>query len=358
MSKTLQRIHALCQFANELQPYVGKFDQAALLEWLRCELGNPAALDEWISVGTIRSRAIPLSPVLHIVSGNTPHAAFQSTFRGLLLGCKNRVKIPSLGLLVFEQWAAKLPPELACLLEVQRELPRVWLHCEAAVIFGSQSTLDYFRANLSPEIPRIEHGPKLGIAAIFQPCREAARQLAGDILRYEQRGCLSVQAVYVTGDEAHIYQFGDTLAQAMETFRRENAREIPSLSSSGAVANAREVFRFRAANETKLKLWESTNSTAWTLAYDTSPLLKCGPLHGYVTMHQMPKKIGSEALGAEARYLSSVAVFPFEDSTIAQLDYLQPPRICQTGAAQDPTIYWHHDGGAPLSSLVKWRDVG
>ena len=352
------RINALLDQAESLQPWVGSYNREALLELLRQEFGSERALEGFFKSGRIFSKAIPLSPVLHIVSGNTPHAAFQSLFRGLLVGAHNRVKLPSAGLPEFEAWVASLPPVLSSLIEVSHSLPDQWLDCQSAVIFGGAATLEAFRNMLPGGTRIIEHGPKLGIAVIYDPSEEAAALVAEDILRHDQRGCLSVQAIYVDAPEQEIYSFLNRLAATLQFYRQANFRSVPSLSDSGAVANFRELARFRAANGENVILLESERSTDWTIIYDENPQLAPGPLNGTVTVHPLPPEISAMTLGPETAHLSTVVLHPFTPEHAARLDRLSPPRICALGQAQEPTIFWHHDGGQPLASLVRWRDLG
>jgi len=358
MMSTSERIQALVDEAPSLIPWVGPFDAQVLREWLELELGSAMALDEWVPHGTLHTRAVALSPVLHVVSGNTPHAAFQSVIRGLLAGCFNRVKLPSAGLPEFETWLATLPPPLASLIEARHDLPDEWLDSAAAVVFGNAATLAFFRGRLKPGIPLLEHGPKLGIAVVFEPCAAAASLVAEDVLRFDQQGCLSVQAVYVEGDAEVIENFGGELAAAMAAFRLRNPRSLPTLSESGAVSNARELARFRAANGEGLRLWESAGSTEWTVVHDPDPRLAPGPLNGFVTLHSFHGILEPGTLGPEAAFLSGVSIHPFSHATASRLETLAPPRICAVGSAQDPTLFWHHDGLLPLASLVRWRDLG
>src|SRR5690606_33364343 len=131
---TRDRIDLLVQEKDTLSPWIGDFDAAALENLLETQLGSARALDEWLPRGDTRSRAVPLSPLLHIISGNTPHAAFQSIIRGLLIGAQNRVKLPSAGLPEFEQWLAQLPAELVTLIDARHDLPESWLDSAGAVI--------------------------------------------------------------------------------------------------------------------------------------------------------------------------------------------------------------------------------
>lgn len=356
MSTTLERIRALVKLSETMARWTGAFDRETLEKWLVMELGHAGALDGWVPFGDVKTRAVALSPVLHVASGNTPHAIFQSVLRGLLVGCRNRVKLPSAGLPEFEEWAADLPTVLAELVDVRRDLPDEWLVSDAAVIFGGAGAIDAFRRLLGPEVRRIEHGPKLGIGVIFHADEIAAERIADDILRHEQRGCMSVQAVYVVGSEEMTLAFGDLLAAALEKHRAVHGRGEFTLSDSGAVSNAREIARFRAANGAGVKLWESAGSTAWTIVYDPEPVLSPGPLNGFVKLHVLPDNFTE--LGAERAFLSTVAVHPLDGETADKAAELGAPRICAAGKAQEPPVFWHHDGMPSLASLVRWQDLG
>lgn len=357
MSPTDLRIRALAACNDHLEPWIGPFDEAALRSLVACQLGSGDVLDEWIPRGDTRCRAFPLSPLLHVVSGNTPHAAFQSVVRGLLVGSRNRVKIPSSGLPEFESWIGEIPAELADLIEVRRDLPPHWLESAGAIVFGNQATLETFRALLPRPIPLIEHGPKLSIAVIFHPDDVAAGLLAADILSHDQLGCLSVQAVYVDGSPEQLRSFSARLARALQTARPGHPRGVIGLSDSGAISNARELARFRAANGENVALWESEENTEWTVVEDQEPRLIPGPLHGFVTVHPLPGAARlRDGLGPEVRHLSTAAIHPFQDELADRLDALEIPRICPLGHAQKPPLFWHHDGRPPLADLVVWRD--
>lgn len=354
---TRDRIQALLAIREAFTPWTGAFDEADLLGLLEAQLGSAEALDAWIPRGDTRCRAFPRSPLLHVVSGNTPHAAFQSVFRGLLVGARNRVKLPSAGLPEFEEWAATLPAPLARLLEVRHDLPDDWLQCAGAVVFGGEDTLVAFRAKLPRTVPLIEHGPKLSIAVVFEATAEAAALAATDILAFEQRGCLSVQAVYVDGDAGEARAFAALLANAMAASRHAETRAQLTLSESGAIANARELARFREANGDGVQLFESRGDTSWTVVFDSDPTLAPGPLNGFVTVHPLPPAASlQDQLGAETAWLSTVAIHPFDDANADRVEPLAAPRVCALGRSQLPPLFWNHDGRPPLADLVTWRD--
>ncbi|WP_411826495.1 acyl-CoA reductase [Luteolibacter sp. AS25] len=337
-----ERINLLLSHLPTLERWVGPYDEASLLKWLDSELGNSRRLEHWVD----GSRATPRGPVLHVVSGNTPHAAFQTTFRAFLIGCQSWVKIPSAGLPEFERWATHIP-----LIELRRELPEAWKSPEIAIVYGAADTIDFFRNWLSTGTRLIEHGPKLSAAFIFQPTEDTYQNLAQDIMRYGQRGCLSIQMIYAAGD---LTDFCEKLSVGLNSFPEKNH---PTLSEAGAVRNERELIRFRAANGANLQLFESKNSVDWTIVLDQeNTLLRPGPLSGFVHVAPIPEVISHDTLGPEVEYLSTAVLEPI--SMAGELEKIAPPRICQPGHAQEPGIFWHPDGEMPLAGLVRWRDLG
>lgn len=342
MNNLSQRIAFLLAQRPVLERWVGCYDEAALIKWLDLELGDHRRLEQWVD----GSRVVARGPVLHVVSGNTEHAAFQSLFRAILLGCESRVKVPSAGLLEFEKWADEVR-----WFEVKRELPEAWKNSEAAVIYGGEETIAFFRDWLSPKTRIIEHGPKLSAAFVFEQREGLEKKLAEDVMRYGQRGCLSVQAIYVAGD---VDKFCESLAVALEERRPMIA---VTLSEAGAIRNARELARFQIANGAKMKLLESADSVTWTILLDRdSTFLRSCPSGGFVRVMPMPDALTLETLGDEIAFLSTSVVEPLDCADLLQT--IAPPRICAAGNAQEPGIFWHPDGEMPLAGLVRWRDLG
>ena len=109
---TDSRVEALAACAPLFAPWTGCFDAAALRAWLTLELGSPNALDEVAARGAAHSRALAPPRLLHVLSGNTPHASAQSLLRGLLLGSHNVMKLPTPGLPTLEAIVGQLPPLL------------------------------------------------------------------------------------------------------------------------------------------------------------------------------------------------------------------------------------------------------
>lgn len=234
---------------------------------------------------------------------------------------------------------------------MRRNLPEEWKRPGVAVIYGGADTMEFFRNWLEPGTRIIEHGPKLSAAFVFAERDGIFRDLAEDVMRYGQRGCLSIQMIYVKGN---VENFCARLAEALE--KRGRSSGAPSLSEAGAVRNERELTRFKIANGENLKMWESSGSVTWTIVLENGFSLRPGPGSGFVRVAPMPEEISPDTLGPELDFLSTAVVEPISGSE--KLDVIAPPRICAAGKSQEPGIFWHPDGEMPLAGLVRWRNLG
>ena len=194
-----KRIDLILASREQLEPFTGNLTRKLLEEtFLREASGTTARLPK---------------NIVHIISGNTPHAAFQTLLNGVLLGAQNLLKLPSQTLLDFE-----VPIPLQPFVEVSRELPAHWIpKADAMVVFGSDNTIRHFQSLCPLEIPFVGHGHRIGIAIIDEPTPKAAQLAARDIGLFNQSGCLSLQTIYLKDP----FAFGPLLAEAMTNFEEQ-----------------------------------------------------------------------------------------------------------------------------------------
>lgn len=353
-------ITALAQAAPIFSSWTGSYDADTLSKWIALEFGAPDALENPQAYGKgIRTRVITPKTIVHILSGNTPHAAWQSLLRGLLLGAHNLLKLPTNGLLDFEGKIAELPSALREKITCARALPADWLNiADALVVFGNDATIRHFR-NLAPlHIPFIGHGHRLGIGLITEPNEEAATLAARDIATFNQQGCLSLHALFLPAEK--IESFGNLLARALADFEKKDPRSSLDPSADGAIATLREETRFLAANlPEQHRLWESPESTAWTIIAKPTQEITPSPLNRTIFLQPLKKGEAASKNSAfripNSVFLSGIALHPFQPE---KYPYLPSPRIFPLGQAQTPPLIWHHDGLPPLASLVKFQDIG
>lgn len=358
MTTTQDRIQLLTQACQShlAKDVLGEISNTQLTAWITAELGHVDALDIFHAHGPLRSRAFAPSTILHIVSGNTPHAAFQSLLRGLLIGSHNDVKLPSLGLPDFEKWIHSLPAPLSGLVSCHSDLTDALLYqAEVVIAIGSDAAITGIHSRLLPQQRFIPHGHKVSIGIVSGDFAEGARLAAKDCSLHNQRGCLSPHAIYVQGNTQ---KFAQMLAQEMARYSQDDPPQPLSLSEAGAVQNLRQTTQFITANDDRTQLWQSEGSLHWTVILEPDSTLKLSCLNRCIYVKPLPEEITTAALGPECQYLSTIALHPFSNTTSESLAHLPAHRICPLGSSQQPDLFWHHDGYAPLASLVKWKDLG
>ena len=356
---TQERIQHLVE-TGQAPDFLGDFTHEDLTTWIVAELGHSDALDNFTDHGSLLSKAVAPANILHIVSGNTPHAAVQSLFRGLLLGSQNQVKIPSAGLPELLIWIAQLSKDLQNLIKVKSTLHEDdWKLADAVIAIGSDQTIAAIQKKITSQQIFIPHGHKISIGIVSSDWTKAATLAAKDASLYNQRGCLSPHAIYVKKEKpGDAMRFAENLAQAMDNFAQISPPEPLNLSEAGAVRNLRETTRFTAANSDDCALWESSNSLHWTVIYESATQLKLSCLNRCIYVKPLPNNLNEATLGSEIQHLSTIAIHPFNLAYAESLTTLPAHRICPLGQSQQPSLLWHHDGFAPLASLIRWKDLG
>ena len=358
-SPAAERARRLAAAAAPFRELLGPVTPDDLLDLLRAELGHPGILDGFQAHGSHFARAVAPAVILHVVSGNTPHAGLQSLLRGLLLGSHNLCKLPA-GNLVPELAAfrATLPPELADAVELSETLPDAWLdHADALIVFGSDETVDLLRRRFPPGRTFLAHGHRVSLGLILDdPDGRSADAAARAVSLFDQQGCLSPQSLYVRSDAR---AYAERLAAAMARRHETHPRAVLPPGGAATLAGWREEWRFRAANDpAHYTLWTSPGSTAWTVLYDgADPAFTPSPLSRTVVVKPLPADLHA-ALAPVRPFLSAVGLWPatrfWADWLLAQ--DLGASRLCPLDAMQTPPLTWHQDGLPPLAALVRWVD--
>ena len=333
---------------------------AKLLETVEKELGHQESIDRFVPYGDIHTRANPISPILHIVSGNTPAAAIQTITRGLLLGAFNQIKLPSDGIQEVEDFIEKLPKELKSLIDItrSREASIEWLKsAKGIIVFGSEETVREIESQVLPDQVFIAHSHKVSIAVIDSDNnKEAAKLAAQDIAKYDQQGCLSPHDIYVDPKEQP-RSFAAELARALKELNSTCPPPERTLEENSRIDNLRRSYSFRSSNDTSVQIWKSNSNTDWTVVYEDEPQFAASPLGRFVFVKPLPENL-NDALGINKDYLSTIALYPFSIQRAETLSLCGATRICPLGSSQDPSFFWHHDGLQNLAPLVHWTDAG
>ncbi|WP_437713741.1 acyl-CoA reductase [Sorangium sp. So ce448] len=130
---------------------------------------------------------------------------------------------------------------------VPGDLPHAELH-----VYGSDQTVATLRAQAGPGVLVRGHGAGLGLAVVGLDANlvEAARDIAADVVPFDQRGCLSPRFALVEGPAER----ADALARALHEALEEAGARVPRGPLDGA-ARA-EVTMYRATLEAVGSFWE------------------------------------------------------------------------------------------------------
>ena len=186
MKTTSERAERIVAASRGFEGFLGELRVDDLMRLVEVELGS---LDAFVPRGDLHSMALAPGTVLHVVSGNSPHAGLQSLVRGVLLGAKNLVKVAAGCGAEIGAFAVALD----CGVEVSEDLPDGWLEgAEVVVVFGSDETVEYFRELIRPDQMFLPHGHKVSFSVVLDGVdkEEAALLAARDVSQFDQQGCL------------------------------------------------------------------------------------------------------------------------------------------------------------------------
>ena len=332
---------------------LGDLTSQSVSHWIALELGKFLDGRGPQRYGNQHCLAFPLSPILHIVSGNTPHAALQSLIRGVLVGAANWIKLPKRGLPELDTYTRALPKEIRP--ELAADLRPGWMEeAEAIVVFGSNETVQEFSRKALPGQRFLAHGPKISLGLVWGRCEpEVAKGIARDVFPFDQLGCLSPQFYYVAGDSA---EFACQLSKRLNEHHSRSLKPVREGGISAALRAFREEWKFRAATEPGVFLWESVGNLDWVVIHDPDPGLVNNPLHGTILIKPMPSD-PELVLSPIRRFISTIGLYPVDLELVNFAVRLGAQRICNIGQMQNPPLTWHHDGWPALGSFVRYVDV-
>ena len=223
------------------------------------------------------------------------------------------------------------------------------------MVFGTDETIHHFTRRLLPTQRLLAHGHKTSFGLIRIPFdRKIVDGAARDVFVFDQLGCLSPQLYYVAGDSA---EFASLLAARLEELCRATpVTTVRGYEIAAALRSCREEWKFRAATEPGVLVWESPGTMEWVVIHDPAPCLVANPLHRTIFIKPMPSDLGS-VLAPIRRHISTVGLHPVDLDSIELATRLGAQRVCRIGQMQNPPITWHHDGWPTLVSLVRYVDI-
>jgi hypothetical protein len=368
--------------ARGLDLFFGQLTADHLRQLVIQDLGNLERLDRFVgSEPELQTRRLALatSPELlvHITAGNLPVPALMSMVLGLLVRSAQFVKCSTGTSLLPRLLAHSIhsrEPKLGACLEVA-EWPGgdttlesvLFDQADCVTATGRDETLNVLRPRLPATTRFVGHGHRLSFGYVSRELlsRSEALQIATaaarDVSAWDQSGCLSPHLYFVeTGGTVSPRDFAELLAPALAQLETAEPRGSISSAEAAEIALRRSVYEVRAAQSLDTQLWQSPESTAWTVIYEEDPRFQTSCLNRLV--YVKPVRDLTEALHNSAAYtaqISTVALAACGDKLrdlATALARWGVTRICRIGQMQDPALAWRHDGRPALSELITWTD--
>ena len=295
-------------------------------------------------------------PVLVVLASNLPALAVQPLLPALALRRPVLLKSPSAEPLFAPSFLAAL---------VQRE-PRLtgavaavaWPggdpRLEEPVLAGVDKVIAYGDAPALADLERrapgkvVGYGPRTSLAVIGSTVDpdQVADGLSRDIALFDQRGCLSVAAVYTAGDP-------DLLAGCLEEALQEKARLWPpgpaDAVSLAAVQQARLEAEMRGLRPCPLAVTEGTVLVDPEPGFRPSPGLRTVRIHPLADLSRLPEILAPWKDRLQGAALAGEDAWSLADRLAA----LGVSRFAPPGELQSPDASWHNGGLSPLAALAR-----
>jgi len=381
----IDALHAVTGFSRETVAASIDLEMESSLKedmWraLRSEIANPLYLDDFQPSPELNGwcRAYGPALVAAVFSENIPALPHLAYMRAALVKAACIGKTAS-GEPVFAPLYLKTLEELdpdmaACMAALS------WPGGSAAVegaAFGSADAVIVFGgpdacASLLERIPRskkvLVHGHRIGFGAIGRAAQgrgaisSLAAAIANDHAMFDQQACLAPQAYYVEkGGEVSERELVEAIAHAM----KETEARMPRGGIPAGEAAALHQFRARAEMRELLEdgciLRCSPGGTQWSVLCEPAQALAPSPGNRTVRLWMVDDIFDIPALLRPAgAFLQNAAVAvgdAREVDFIRKLGKLGVSRITAPGMMPLPSMMWHHDGIAALSSLLRWCDI-
>jgi hypothetical protein len=296
------------------------------------------------------------------LAGSIPTGCFAALLPPLLAGSAVYAKASTFDPVSPQLFADSLSaadPQVGAALALGAD-PEALREADAVVAYGRDETIEELRAGLPAATLFVGYGHKISLAVLGPEAEieDAAERLALDAALWDGRGCLSPSwALVLDAPPGRAEAFASALARALE--RAEE--DLPRGPLSAAEHTALHELRARDLLGSATRVWQSTDSTAWTVT-----------LHADVerpppgSLRRVPVVAVADMAGLQrwcrnlAPHLSCVghAGFGAGPGEIArQVAAAGGSRLCPLGRMQLPPIEWNHDGQGPIRPLLRLLDV-
>jgi hypothetical protein len=304
-----------------------------------------------------RARPAPAEagPVLAVLASNLPGLAVQPLLPALLARRPILLKSPSVEPLFAPAFLAGLvrrEPRLAGALaaatwaggDAALEAP-VLARVERVLAYGDQPALDDLERRAPGKV--VGFGPKTSLAVVGASAdlRITTEGLARDIALFDQRGCLSVAAIYTAGNAGEL---AERLAGELQDLARRWPAGPPAKPASAAVQHLRLDSEIHGLWVSSLSLREGTVVVDPNPEFRPSPGLRTVRVHPLENLARLPSILASWRGRLQGAALAGEDAWALEPR-LAELGF---SRFAAPGELQSPDASWNNGGIDLLAALT------
>jgi hypothetical protein len=323
------------------------------------------------------SMAIGPELIAHITAGNIPNPAFMSIVLGLLTRSAQFVKCATGASFLPRMFAHSLydaDPKLGACLEIAEwtggsaELENMlFSEADCVTVTGCDETVATVRGRIPLKTRVLSYGQRVSFGYITAEVlsgfsvKKVIGHAAMDVIAWDQLGCLSPHVLYVEhGGGLSAEQFAEKLAEDLAEREITEPRGRLSTEEAATIAAKRSFYKVRAAHSPDTRLWQSQDSTAWTVVYEADPRFQLSSLNRFIYVKAVTDLTdllqGAETVRGKVSTVGLAAGEERAQELAMQLARWGVTRICPLGQMQSPPLTWHHDGRPSLGDLITWSD--
>jgi len=365
--------------AAGLDACFAEWTQEKFFMLLTQEFGDPTRLQSFASQPN-RTFSMVNGPQLiaHIAPGNLPVPVFQSIAFGLLLRSAQFIKCASGKSLLPRLFGHSLhfvEPGMAASLEIaewdggnESLEPALFAEADCVTVNGSDNTVEAIRQRLPLGKRLVGYGHRVSFGYVEKQANEVMgtqaiiSRAADDVVAWNQHGCLSPHVIYVEQfGSLKPERFAEMLAEELEARNEAMPRGPISTKEAASISTTRRFYKIRSANNVGALIWESEETTDWTVVYEDEKQFQTSPLNRFISFK--PIEHIEEALHVLEPVRESVSTVGLAASAARMRELALPlaqwgvPRICALSQMQRPPLAWRHDGRPPLGELIRWTDL-
>ncbi|WP_282156131.1 acyl-CoA reductase [Cytobacillus gottheilii] len=362
-----------------LTTFLQRFRKHELQRFLVEDFGNPQLLDDFQPlVKGGYSKAVGADVTGHFWAGNVPGLPLWSFISALLVKSGSVGKTASEEPLfagLFADILAEVEPKIKnCFAIVtwkggDEEREALFFEgCETIIAYGSDQSLASIKQRVPVTSKLISHGHKISFSIIgkeslhMQKAVETSHLAALDLIRYDQQGCYSPQAIFVQkGGLITPGEFAKYLAHELSALEiRFPRRELSIEESASFIRNQQREEMSLFAEENKEII--SDENGRWIVIYKDhsseflpSVLNRSIQVFAFDEIDEVLEKIKHYKKWLQTAGMSTSPENVFLWSQKLSLHGIT--RMTGIGRMTSPEAGWHQDGGFSLADLVKMTDI-